>query len=117
MILKFKNLNSLKPEYSENYTIRYDFPEQRVKVYIESSPGLKSGFLEIEPGLYEIPWSYVGLRDNVKNLNDIFPEDVDIINSYIKIFNDGYKDSKEIFGFLPPPYFRDKLNIPLGEKN
>lgn len=116
MILKFKNINHpSRQEYSENYTIRYNFPEQRVKVYIESSPNLKNGFLEVDSGLYEIPWSYIGLRDNVMSLDDIFPEDAEIINSYVKIFKDGYND-KEVFGFLPPLYFRDKLNIPLGER-
>ena len=115
MILKFKNISPSKQEYNENYTIRYNFPEQRVKVYIKSSPGIKNGFLEVEPGLYEIPWSYIGLR-NVKSLDDIFPEDVDIINSYVKIFNDGYSDNKKVFGFLPPLYFRDKPNIPPGER-
>lgn len=114
MILIFKNLYPDKPEYNKGYTIRSDFFEQRVKVFIKSEPNLNNGFYESESGLYEVPWTYIGFR-NINNLNDIFSEDIDIIKAYLEIFEKGF--NKEIvFGFLPPEYFRDKLNIPYSEK-
>ena len=111
MILRFKSLYSSQPEYNDKYTIKSDSFEQKIKVYIESEPKLECGFYEYEAGLYEIPWTYIGLQDVITCLDDIFPEDVNIINSYIKVFEEGYQD-KDVFGFLLPEYFRDKSNIP-----
>lgn len=83
------------------------------EIFIKAEKNLDNGFEEIEPGLYRIPWEYKStisydLLEFIKpNIVKYFSEsDLNIISSYIKIFETGRIEPLFLYGFLPEKNYK-----------
>jgi hypothetical protein len=83
------------------------------EIFIKAEKNLDNGFEEIEPGLYRIPWEYKSTasydllefikHDVVKYFSE---SDLNIISSYIKIFETGRIEPLFLYGFLPEKNYK-----------
>ena len=83
------------------------------EIFIKAEKNLDNGFEEIEPGLYRIPWEYKStvsydLLEFIKpDIIKYFSEsDLNIISSYIKIFETGRIEPLFLYGFLPEKNYK-----------
>lgn len=83
------------------------------EIFIKAEKNLDNGFEEIEPGLYRIPWEYKStvsydlLEFINPNIVKYFSElDLNIISSYIKIFEIGRIEPLFLYGFLPEKNYK-----------
>lgn len=93
------------------------------EAYVKDNPELNNGFLEVEPGLYRIPdiyktdhflSDYKIPEDSCEwfyNLDSILPSEKDILEKYLKIYEDGWKEPEVVLGFMPRKDYKGAMYI------